>query len=46
MTITSYFGTKPCCDCGRTGNYTIIKNGYRFTVCRKRGKELRQRLYS
>lgn len=33
MTITSYFGTKPCCDCGRTGNYTVNKNGYQFTVC-------------
>jgi Zn-finger protein len=33
MTITSYFGLKPCCDCGRTGNYIINKNGYQFTVC-------------
>lgn len=33
MTITSYFGLKPCCDCGRTGNYTVNKNGYQFTVC-------------
>lgn len=33
MTITSYFGLKPCCDCGRTGNYTINKNGFQFTVC-------------
>lgn len=33
MTITSYFGLKSCCDCGRTGNYTVNKNGYQFTVC-------------
>ena len=33
MTIVSYFGLKPCSDCGRTGNYTINKNGYQFTVC-------------
>ena len=33
MTIISYFGLKPCCDCGRTGNYTVNKNGYQFTVC-------------
>ncbi len=33
MKITSYFGLKPCCDCGRTGNYTVNKNGYQFTVC-------------
>ena len=33
MTIVSYFGLKPCCDCGRTGNYTVNKNGYQFTVC-------------
>lgn len=33
MTITPYFGLKSCCDCGRTGNYTINKNGYQFTVC-------------
>lgn len=33
MTITSYFGLKQCCDCGRTGNYTVTKNGYQFTVC-------------
>lgn len=33
MIITSYFGTKPCCDCGRTGNYTINKNGFQLTVC-------------
>jgi ribosome-binding protein aMBF1 (putative translation factor) len=33
MTILSYFGTKPCCDCGRTGNFTVNKNGYQFTVC-------------
>lgn len=33
MTITSYFGLKPCCDCGRTGNYIVNKNGYQFTVC-------------
>lgn len=33
MTITSYFGLKSCCDCGKTGNYTINKNGYQFTVC-------------
>lgn len=33
MTITAYFGLKQCCDCGRTGNYTVSKNGYKFTVC-------------
>ena len=33
MTIESYFGTKSCCDCGRIGNYTVTKDGYRFTVC-------------
>lgn len=33
MTITSYFGLKPCCDCGRTSHYTISKAGYQFTVC-------------
>lgn len=33
MTIKSYFGLKPCCDCGRQGNYTVNKNGYQFTVC-------------
>lgn len=33
MIIKSYFGLKPCCDCGRTGNYTINKNGFQFTVC-------------
>lgn len=33
MTITSYFGLKPCCDCGRAGNYTVNKNWYKFIVC-------------
>lgn len=31
--ITSYFGLKSCCDCGRTSHYTVNKNGYQFTVC-------------
>lgn len=33
MTIKSYFGLKPCCDCGRTGNYIINKNGWQLIVC-------------
>jgi hypothetical protein len=33
MTITSYFGLKSCCDCGRTAHYTVNKGGYQFTVC-------------
>ena len=33
MTISSYFGLKSCCDCGRTSHYTINKNGFQFTVC-------------
>lgn len=31
--LVSYFGMKSCCDCGKVGNYTVIKNGYQFTVC-------------
>ena len=25
MIIKSYFGIKPCCDCGKVGCYTVIK---------------------
>ena len=33
MKIKTYFGIKPCCDCGKVGSYTVVKNGYQFTVC-------------
>lgn len=31
--IKWYDGIKSCCDCGRTAHWTVIKNGYQFTVC-------------
>ena len=33
MTITSYFGIKRCCDCGRIGSYTVKIDGFQFTTC-------------
>ena len=32
--VIPYCGSKRCCDCGRIGSYTVIKDGYQFTACR------------